>query len=180
MSAVRESFQTVHRDLAKKKNPMAVARVARIVVNVGIGSRKDDKAYKELVLDSLATITGQKASIMKARKSIAGFKLREGQEIGAKVTLRGRRMEEFLYRLIHIALPRVRDFRGVSPKGLDGHGNFSIGLREHTVFPEISFDDVSHAHPLGITIVTTADDDAEAFDLLKRLGFPFAEGRKGT
>ncbi len=179
MNVVRESFKTVSDELAKERNQMAVPRLERVVVNVGTGSRKDDKAYKEMVAESLVKITGQKPAITVARTSIAGFKLREGQEIGAKVTLRGRRMEDFFYRLVHIALPRVRDFRGVSPKGFDGHGNFSLGLREHTVFPEVSAEDISQAHPLGITIVTTTDDDAEAFDLLKRLGFPFAEGRPG-
>ncbi|MDP9212060.1 MAG: 50S ribosomal protein L5 [bacterium] len=179
MNVVKESFKTVSDELAKEQNRMAVPRLGRIVVNVGTGSRKDDKAYKEMVVESLVRITGQKPAVTKARTSIAGFKLREGQEIGAKVTLRGGRMEDFFYRLVHIALPRVRDFRGVSPKGFDGHGNFSLGLREHTVFPEVSSEDISQAHPLGITIVTTTDDDAEAFDLLKRLGFPFAEGQSG-
>ena len=176
-SVVTESFKGVQDELAKDRNRFAVPKLERIIVNVGLGSRKDDKAYKEMVLGSLALITGQKASVRAARKSIAGFKLREGQEIGASVTLRGRRMQDFFYRLVHVAMPRIRDFRGISPKGFDGQGNFSVGIKEHTVFPEISFEDVSQAHPLGITIVTTADDDNEAFDLLKRLGFPFAEGR---
>ncbi|MDP4000134.1 MAG: 50S ribosomal protein L5 [bacterium] len=176
-SVVTESFKGVQDELAKDQNRFAVPKLERIIVNVGLGSRKDDKAYKEMVLGSLALITGQKASVRAARKSIAGFKLREGQEIGASVTLRGRRMQDFFYRLVHVAMPRIRDFRGVSPRGFDGHGNFSVGIKEHTVFPEIAFEDVSQAHPLGITMVTTADDDDEAFDLLKRLGFPFAEGR---
>ncbi|HEY8109179.1 MAG TPA: 50S ribosomal protein L5 [Patescibacteria group bacterium] len=177
MSVVKESFQGVRAELAKDRNRFSVPKLDRIVVNVGTGGRKDDKAYKEMVLASLATITGQKASIRTARKSIAGFKLREGQEIGATVTLRGGRMQDFFYRLVHIAMPRIRDFRGVSPRGFDGNGNFTIGIKEHTVFPEISFEDVSQAHPLGITMVTTTDDDLKAFDLLKRLGFPFAEGQ---
>ena len=177
MSVVTESFQGVQDELAKDRNRYAVPKLKQIVVNVGMGSRKDDKGYKEMVQQSLATITGQKPSVRAARKSIAGFKLREGQEIGAKVTLRGKRMQEFFYRLVHIAMPRIRDFRGVSPQGFDGQGNFTVGIKEHTVFPEIAFEDVSQAHPLGITMVTTADDDNEAFDLLKRLGFPFAEGK---
>lgn len=177
MSTVTEAFRTVQDELAKDRNRFAVPKLDRIIVNVGLGSRKDDKAYKEMVRQSLALITGQKPSVRAARKSIAGFKLREGQEIGAAVTLRGRRMQDFFYRLVHVAMPRIRDFRGVSPRGFDGHGNFTVGIKEHTVFPEISFEDVSQAHPLGITIVTTADGDHEAFDLLKRLGFPFAEGQ---
>lgn len=177
MSAVTESFRGVQDELAKERNRFAVPKLDRIVVNVGFGGRKDDKGYKEMVLQSLATITGQKASVRAARKSIAGFKLRDGQEIGAAVTLRGKRMQDFFYRLVHVAMPRIRDFRGVSPQGFDGHGNFTVGIKEHTVFPEISFEDVSQAHPLGITMVTTTDDDTQAFDLLKRLGFPFAEGQ---
>lgn len=174
---VRESFSKVRDEMSQDRNKFAAPRIERVIVNVGLGSRKDDKGYKEMVGQSLAQITGQKPAPRTARKSIAGFKLREGQEIGASVTLRGRRMQDFFYRLVHIAMPRIRDFRGVSPQGFDGHGNFTIGIKEHTVFPEISFEDDSQAHPLGITVVTSTEDDQEAFDFLKRLGFPFSEGK---
>jgi large subunit ribosomal protein L5 len=176
-SALRQEYQKVSGDLAKewqKKNRYEVPRLEKIVVNVGMGQAKDDKAYKELVQQSLAQITGQSPVLTQARKSVASFKLREGQDIGAKVTLRGRRMEDFFYRLVHIVLPRVRDFRGLSKKGFDKHGNYSLGLREHTVFPEISVEDTSQVHPLEVTIVTSADSDDEAAEVLKRLGFPFA------
>jgi large subunit ribosomal protein L5 len=179
-NALKEQYETVAAELMKqwqKSNRLEIPRLEKIVVNVGFGSHKDDKAYKELVQNSLARITGQQPVVTAARLSIAGFKLREGQEIGAKVTLRGRRMEDFCYRLVNIVLPRVRDFRGLSPQAFDGHGNYSIGLREHTVFPEISYEDVTQTHPLEITVVTTTDSDDEARELLARLGFPF-QGRE--
>lgn len=178
MTALAEAYATVAKDLAKEwgtPNLYEVPRLERVVVNVGMGQAKEEKTYKDLVMGTLAEITGQKPMITRARKSIAGFKLREGMEIGAKVTLRGKRMEDFFYRLVHIVLPRVRDFRGLSKKGFDGHGNYSLGLTEHTVFPEISYEDVTQVHPMGITIVTTSDDDDKAYQLLKRLGFPFTE-----
>lgn len=178
--ALKEQYQKVATDLMKewqKSNRFEIPRLEKIVVNVGFGSHKDDKARKEQVVANLAQITGQKPVVTKARLSIAGFKLREGQEIGAKVTLRGRRMEDFCYRLVNIVLPRVRDFRGLPADAFDGHGNYSIGLREHTVFPEISYEDVSQTHPLEITVVTTADSDEAATELLARLGFPF-QGRE--
>jgi large subunit ribosomal protein L5 len=176
MSTLREDYQKIAGELQtewSKKNRYEVPRLEKITVNVGMGQAHEDEAYRNLVAESLAVITGQKPVITKARKSIAGFKLREGMEVGAKVTLRGRRAEDFLARLIHVVLPRVRDFRGLSPDGFDGHGNYSLGLTEHTVFPEISYDDVTRTHPLQVTIVTTAAADPEAFEVLKRLGFPF-------
>lgn len=178
--ALKEQYEKVATDLMKewqKPNKLQIPRLEKIVVNVGYGNHKDDKAYKEAVLENLAQITGQKPVVTKARLSIAGFKLREGQEIGAKVTLRGKRMQDFCYRLVNIVLPRVRDFRGLPADSFDGRGNYSIGLREHTVFPEISYEDVSQTHPLEITVVTTTESDEEASELLARLGFPF-QGRE--
>lgn len=178
--ALKEQYEKVAADLMKewqKPNKLQIPRLDKIVVNVGYGHHKDDKAYKEAVVENLAQITGQKPIITKARLSIAGFKLREGQEIGAKVTLRGKRMQDFCYRLVNIVLPRVRDFRGLPADSFDGHGNYSIGLREHTVFPEISYEDVNQTHPLEITVVTTTDSDEESAELLHRLGFPF-QGRE--
>ncbi len=178
--ALKEQYHKVATDLMQewqKSNRLEIPRLEKIVVNVGFGSHQDDKAYKEHVVANLAQITGQQPVVTKARLSIAGFKLREGQEIGAKVTLRGKRMEDFCYRLVNIVLPRVRDFRGLPADAFDGHGNYSIGLREHTVFPEISYEDVSQTHPLEITVVTTADSDETAAELLARLGFPF-QGRE--
>jgi large subunit ribosomal protein L5 len=179
-NALKEQYAKVATDLMKewdKPNKLQIPRLDKIVVNVGYGNHKDDKAYKEAVLANLAQITGQKAIVTKARLSIAGFKLREGQDIGAKVTLRGKRMQDFCYRLVNIVLPRVRDFRGLPADSFDGHGNYSIGLKEHTVFPEISYEDVNQTHPLEITVVTTSDSDTEAAEVLHRLGFPF-QGRE--
>ena len=181
-NALREEYGKVAAELQQswsKSNRFEVPRLDKITVNVGMGLAKDDSAYGELVVASLKQITGQQPVVTKARASIAGFKLREGQDVGAKATLRGRRMEDFFYRLVHIVLPRVRDFRGLSKKGFDGHGNYSLGIKEHTVFPEISYEDVSRTHPLQITITTTGDSDEEAFVLLKKLGFPFVEDLPG-
>ena len=181
MSMVREQYAAVAETLQKdwsKRNRYEIPRLQKIVVNVGMGTAHEDKAYRELVLGSLAQITGQKPVVNKAKQSIAGFKLREGMEIGASVTLRGTRMLDFYARLVHIVLPRVRDFRGLSPRAFDGHGNYTLGLREHTVFPEISFDDVTQSHPLQITIVTTGNSDDEAREVLRRLDFPFSDKHK--
>jgi large subunit ribosomal protein L5 len=153
-------------------NVMEVPRVVKVVVNMGVGEAIKDAKLLEAAVKDLAVITGQKAMVTKARKSIAGFKLREGQEIGAKVTLRGDRMWEFLDRLLTLALPRIRDFRGL-PAGFDGRGNYTFGLTEQLVFPEIEYDQVSKVRGMHITIVTTARDDDEARALLKALGFPF-------
>lgn len=178
--ALKTQYEQVATDLVKewqKSNKLEIPRLEKIIVNVGFGHHKEEKAYKEAVVANLAQITGQKPVVTKARLSIAGFKLREGQEVGAKVTLRGRRMQDFCYRLVNIVLPRVRDFRGLPAEAFDGHGNYSIGLREHTVFPEISYEDVNQTHPLEITVVTTTDSDDEASEVLARLGFPF-QGRE--
>ena len=155
-------------------NPMQVPRLEKIVVNMGVGEAVSDSKKLTAAVGELALITGQKPVVTKARKSIATFKLREGMNIGAKVTLRRQRMYEFLDRLVTVALPRVRDFRGVSGKSFDGRGNYALGLKEQLVFPEIDYDKVDEVRGLDIVIVTTARSDAEARALLKGFDMPFA------
>jgi large subunit ribosomal protein L5 len=155
------------------KNPMQVPRLDRVVLNMGVGDALKDGRMLEAAVDDLTTITGQRPVITKARKSIAGFKLREGMAIGAKVTLRGDRMWEFLDRLVSIAIPRIRDFRGLSPNAFDGRGNFTLGLTEQLIFPEIDYDKVVKVRGMDITVVTTARNDEEGRALLVALGFPF-------
>ena len=155
------------------KNVMEVPRLVKIVVNMGVGEAVQNIKALENAMNDLALITGQKPCIRRAKKSEAGFKLRKGMPIGAKVTLRRDRMWEFLDRLISIALPRVRDFKGLSPKSFDGRGNYNFGLEEQTVFPEIDYDKVDKIRGMNITIVTTAETDEEAKALLEALGFPF-------
>lgn len=154
-------------------NIMAVPRLEKITVNMGVGEAVSDKKMLETAQQELALITGQKPAITRARKSIAGFKVREGWPIGCKVTLRGARMYEFLDRLIHVAIPRIRDFRGFSPKGFDGRGNYSMGVREQIIFPEIEYDKTDAVRGMDITLTTTAKTDAEARALLDEFNFPF-------
>ncbi len=156
-------------------NKMQVPRLEKVVVNMGVGEAVKDGRLLDAALEDLATITGQKAVITKARKSIAGFKLREGMAIGAKVTLRGAYMWEFVDRLVSLALPRIRDFRGLSPTAFDGHGNYTLGVTEQLIFPEIDYDKVVKVTGMDITIVTTATTDDEGRALLTALGFPFAQ-----
>ena len=167
VSGLREEF--------KHSNINEVARLTKIVVNMGVGDAAKDSKLMDGAVKDLAAITGQKAQVTKARKSIAQFKLREGMPIGAHVTLRGDRMWEFLDRLLSTALPRIRDFRGLSPKQFDGNGNYTFGLTEQAMFHEIDQDKVDRVRGMDITIVTTAVTDAEGRSLLKRLGFPFKE-----
>ena len=155
------------------QNPMQVPRLDRIVLNVGMGEAIQNVKLLESAVTELGVITGQKAIVTKAKKAIAGFKLRQGMSIGAKVTLRNRRMYEFFDRLVTIALPRIRDFRGVSPKAFDGRGNYTLGLKEQLIFPEIQYDSVASIHGMDITIVTTARTNDEGKALLKHLGMPF-------
>jgi large subunit ribosomal protein L5 len=155
------------------KNPLAAPRVTRVVVNMGVNNAIQDRKTLEQAVGHLATITGQKPKITKAKRSIANFKLREGMEIGCCVTMRRARMYEFIDRLVSIALPRVRDFRGLNPKSFDGAGNFSMGLTELLMFPEINADKVHHNQGMNIAVVTTATSDAAGLALLKALGFPF-------
>jgi len=154
-------------------NLMQVPRLDKVVVNMGVGDALKDGRMLEAAVDDLTTITGQKPVITKARKSIAGFKLREGMSIGAKVTLRGDRMWEFIDRLVAIAIPRIRDFRGLDPSAFDGRGNFTLGLTEQLIFPEIDYDKVVKVRGMDITVVTTGRNDDEGRALLVALGFPF-------
>ena len=155
------------------KNSHQVPRVEKVVVNIGLGQATQNAKLLEKATEELAAIAGQKPLVRKARKSIANFKLREGQAIGCMVTLRGDRMWEFLDRLVNVALPRVRDFKGVSPKAFDGRGNYTLGLREQIIFPEIDYDKVERITGMNVTVCTTAETDAEGRALLTHLGMPF-------
>lgn len=155
------------------KNPMAVARLDKIVVSMGVGSAIQEKRRMELATKDMAVIVGQKPLVCKARKSVSNFKVRQGMDTGLKVTLRGQRMYEFLDRLISIAIPRVRDFRGLNPRSFDGQGNYSLGVSEQTIFPEIDSAAVEWPQGMNITVVTTADNDRESRELLRLLGMPF-------
>ena len=156
------------------KSPMQIPRLDKIVVNCGCGEARDNSKVLEAVVSDLTTITGQKAIITKAKKSVANFKLREGMNIGAKVTLRGDRMWEFLDRLFNVALPRVRDFRGINPNAFDGRGNYAMGIKEQLIFPEIEYDKIDNIRGMDIVITTTARTDEEAKELLTLIGAPFA------
>lgn len=155
------------------KNKMAAPRLEKVVVNVGIGLAKDNKAEQDVIVDELAKITGQKPSVRKSTKSIAGFVIRAGQPVGVAVTLRGGRMYNFLEKLFNIVLPRLRDFRGVSRKSFDQNGNYTLGMAENTVFPEIDLGKINKIHGLEITIVTNTNDKEKAMKLLEKLGMPF-------
>ena len=157
------------------KNVMEIPRLEKIVINMGLGDCKDNAKALELAVSELTTIAGQKPLVTKAKKSIANFKLRAGMNVGAKVTLRGARMEEFMDKLVNIALPRVRDFRGVSAKAFDGRGNYSLGIREQLLFPEIEYDKVEKIRGMEIVFVTTAKTDEECKELLRLLGMPFVQ-----
>jgi large subunit ribosomal protein L5 len=157
------------------KNPMAIPKVEKVVLNMGMGDAISNAKILDVAVEELATITGQKPVVTKAKKSIASFKLREGQSIGTMVTLRGEKMYEFLDRLINIALPRVRDFRGVPTKSFDGRGNYTLGIRDHVIFPEIDPGKVDKSKGMNITIVTTAKNDEQARVLLRELGMPFGK-----
>jgi large subunit ribosomal protein L5 len=158
---------------------MEVPRIQKITLNMGVGEAKTDAKQLDSAIEELTIIAGQRAQVRRARKSIAQFKIREGMPIGARVTIRGARMYEFLDRLIAIALPRIRDFRGLSPRSFDGRGNFSLGIREQIIFPEINYDDIQQVRGLDVAITTTAKGDEEAFALLRGLGMPFAaDGRE--
>jgi large subunit ribosomal protein L5 len=159
----------------KYTSVMQVPRLTKVVVNVGVGEAVQNSKALDAAVADLTTITGQKPVITKAKKSIASFKLREGMSIGTMVTLRSERMYDFLDRLMHLALPRIRDFRGVSRRSFDGRGNYSLGLREQIVFPDIDYDKIDKIRGLEVVIVTTATDDEQAYALLKRLGMPFRD-----
>ena len=156
------------------KNVMQIPRLEKIVINMGLGDCKDNAKALEVAVSELATIAGQKPQVTQAKKSIANFKVREGMNVGAKVTLRGERMEQFMDKLVNIALPRVRDFRGVSTKAFDGRGNYALGIKEQLIFPEIEYDKVEKIRGMEMIFVTTAKTDEEAKELLRLLGMPFA------
>ena len=162
------------------KSIMQVPRIEKITLNMGVGEAKTDAKQMDAAIEELTIIAGQRAQIRRARKSIAQFKVREGMPVGARVTLRGARMYEFLDRLISIALPRIRDFRGLNPGSFDGRGNYSMGVREQIIFPEINYDDIQQVRGLDVTITTTAETDEQAHALLTALGLPFAgqDGRR--
>ena len=157
------------------QNPMRIPKLEKIVVNMGVGEAVQNSRAMDGAMQDLARITGQKPQLRRARKSIAGFKIREGMPVGARVTLRSERMWEFLDRLISIALPRVRDFRGVNPNSFDGKGNFALGFREQLIFPEISYDEIDATRGLDVAVVTTAETDEEGRELLRLLGMPFRQ-----
>ncbi|KSU57437.1 50S ribosomal protein L5 [[Bacillus] enclensis] len=177
MNRLKEKFQSeISPALVSKfnyKSVMEVPKVEKIVVNMGIGDAVQNSKALDVAVDELTQITGQKPVVTKAKKSIAGFRLREGMPIGAKVTLRGERMYQFLDKLISVSLPRVRDFRGVSKKAFDGRGNYTLGVKEQLIFPEIDYDKVSKVRGMDIVIVTTANTDEEARELLTQIGMPF-------
>ena len=164
-------------DKFKYKNQHQVPNITKIVLNMGIGEAKEDEKLLNKAQEELTLIAGQKAVLTKARKAIAVFKIREGMKIGVRVTLRNKRMYEFLDRLINITLPQIRDFRGLSPKSFDGNGNFSLGVKEQIIFPEINYDKVDKIRGLNITICTSTNNDNEAMELLKAFNMPFVEGK---
>jgi large subunit ribosomal protein L5 len=179
MARLYERYKTEILPALSKKlgrtNPMSMPKLAKVVVNMGVGKALQDKNRMEHAVEDLSKITGQKPQVTKARVAVSGFRLREGNEIGCRVTLRGTRMYEFLDRLINVALPRIRDFRGINPNSFDGNGNYTFGLSEQVVFPEIDADRMTFTQGMDITIVTNTHSDDEARELLKQFGLPFRE-----
>ena len=179
MSRLKETYLNEIMDAMQKKfeykNVMQIPKLDKIVINMGVGEAKENHKILDTAVKDLETITGQKAVITRAKNSVANFKLREGQPIGCKVTLRGERMYEFLDRLVNLALPRVRDFRGVNPNAFDGRGNYALGIKEQIIFPEIEYDKVDKVRGMDIIFVTTANTDEEARELLAQFNMPFAK-----
>jgi len=178
---MEEKYLALKPELQQKleiKNPMQIPAVEKIVISVGTGFAMKDNKLIQNIQDTISVIAGQHATVVAARKSVAGFKVREGMPVGVKVTLRGDMVYNFLDKLISIALPRVKDFRGVSRNGFDGRGNYNFGLEEQLIFPEVEYDNIIKQHVMNITIVTTTDSDKAAFALLEKLGMPFAKGRQ--
>jgi large subunit ribosomal protein L5 len=171
----REEIAPILKERFGIENPMRIPRLEKIVVNMGVGEASQNSRAMDGAMEDLAKITGQKPQMRRARKSVAGFKIREGMPVGARVTLRGERMWEFLDRLVSVALPRVRDFRGISPNSFDGRGNYALGLREQLIFPEISYDAIDATRGLDVAVVTTTESDEESRELLRMLGMPFRE-----
>lgn len=181
MYALKEHYNNqIKQELAKQleiKNPMLLPKLEKIVISVGAGQYAKEAKILQNIADTISLIAGQKAVLTKAKKSVAGFKIREGMFMGAKVTLRGKMMYNFLEKLIVIALPRVKDFRGLSRNGFDGRGNYNFGLNEQLIFPEVVYDDIMVTHGMNISIITNTQSDKEAFKLLELFGMPFAKGR---
>ena len=179
MSRMKQKYNDIVPALREEcgiKNPMQTPKLEKIVISVGAGfAMKDNKLIKNIE-DTITTIAGQKASTVIAKKSVAGFKVREGMPVGVRVTLRGENMYNFFDRLVSIALPRVKDFRGVPRNGFDGRGNYNFGLQEQLIFPEVSYDSIMQIHGMNITVVTTADSDKAGFTLLEKMGMPFTKG----
>ena len=179
MSRLKETYLNEIKDAMQKKfeykNEMQIPKLDKIVINMGVGEAKENRKVLDTAVKDLETITGQKAVVTRAKNSVAKFKLREGQPIGCKVTLRGEKMYEFLDRLVNLALPRVRDFRGVNPNAFDGRGNYALGIKEQIIFPEIEYDKVDKVRGMDIIFVTTANTDEEARELLTLFNMPFAK-----
>ena len=179
MSRLKETYVNEIKDAMQKKfeykNEMQIPKLDKIVINMGVGEAKENRKVLDTAVKDLETITGQKAVVTRAKNSVANFKLREGQPIGCKVTLRGEKMYEFLDRLVNLALPRVRDFRGVNPNAFDGRGNYALGIKEQIIFPEIEYDKVDKVRGMDIIFVTTANTDEEARELLTLFNMPFAK-----
>ena len=179
MSRLKETYLNEIKDAMQKKfeykNEMQIPKLDKIVINMGVGEAKENRKVLDTAVKDLETLTGQKAVVTRAKNSVANFKLREGQPIGCKVTLRGEKMYEFLDRLVNLALPRVRDFRGVNPNAFDGRGNYALGIKEQIIFPEIEYDKVDKVRGMDIIFVTTANTDEEARELLTLFNMPFAK-----
>ena len=179
MSRLRDLYENeITKKMTEKfgyKNPMMVPKIDKIVINMGVGEAKENSKLLDTAVKEMETIAGQKAVLTRAKNSIANFKLREGQAIGCKVTLRGEKMYEFLDRLVNLALPRVRDFRGINPNGFDGRGNYAFGIKEQLIFPEIEYDKIDKTRGMDIIFVTTAKTDEEARELLRLFNMPFAK-----
>ena len=179
MSRLKETYLNEIKDAMQKKfeykNEMQIPKLDKIVINMGVGEAKENRKVLDTAVKDLETITGQKAVVTRAKNSVANFKLREGMPIGCKVTLRGEKMYEFLDRLVNLALPRVRDFRGVNPNAFDGRGNYALGIKEQLIFPEVEYDKVDKVRGMDIIFVTTANTDEEARELLKLFNMPFAK-----
>ena len=181
MARLKEKYEALKPALQTEleiKNPMQVPALEKVIISVGTGFAMKDNKLMQNIQDTISAIAGQHATIVEARKSVAGFKVREGMPVGVKVTLRGKKMYEFLDRLISIALPRVKDFRGIKRNGFDGRGNYNFGLTEQLIFPEVNYDSIMQIHGMNITVVTTTNSDKEAFALLEKMGLPFAKGKE--
>ncbi len=181
MLALKQKYDTTIKTQIQEEfaipNAMLIPKLEKVVISVGAGLEGRDGKLMQNMVDTISLIAGQKAVVTKSKKSVAGFKLREGMPVGIKVTLRGARMYNFLEKLIGVALPRVKDFRGVGRNGFDGRGSYSFGLNEQLMFPEVAYDDIMKTHGMNITVVTTAKSDKEAFRLLELMGMPFAKGK---